>query len=579
MSAQPAPLDLQTLRRFFRAVRELLTSEVRRKAIVLLSLLLALALSVNGLNVVGSYVGRDFMTAIAHHDMAGFVRLAILYIGLFAAMTAVAVFYRFAEERLGLLWRGWLSMRATKLYLDGRTYLRLKESDEIDNPDQRIAEDTRSFTTTTLSFTLIFLNSALAAISFSGVLWTISPLLFGVALGYAAMGTLMSVLLGRPLVALNYRQSDREADFRATLIHVRENAESIALLRLEGPLRARLLTRIDELVGNFRQITSVNRNLGFFTTGYNYLIQIIPTLIIAPRFIRGEVEFGVITQSAMAFTQLLGAFSLIINQFGLISSFAAVVARLNALVGAVERRGVDRPGIETVEEPDRVAYERLTLRPSPDVGPLLAEVSVAIARGTRVLVTGPNEAARVALFRATAGIGSHGGGQISRPPLDSILFLPQQPYLTPGTLRHLLIGAEQEQNTPEERISEAIHDGGLDSVVQRAGGLDTEHDWPTILSLGEQQQLLVTRLILARPSFVLLDRVGTALGPDLLQQSLQRLTANSITYINFDQAAESESAELYDAVLRINANGTWSWNRLGPVDPRPSPGQGDVFEA
>ena len=269
----------------------------------------------------------------------------------------------------------------TQRYLDGRTYLRLKESAEIDNPDQRIAEDTRAFTTTTLSFTLIFLNSILAAISFSGVLWTISPLLFGVALGYAALGTLMTVLLGRPLVGLNYRQSDREADFRATLIHVRENAESVALLHREGRLRVRLLSRIDELVANFRRITSVNRNLGFFTTGYNYLIQIIPTLIVAPRFIRGEVEFGVITQSAMAFTQLLGAFSLIINQFGSISSFAAVVARLSALAGAVERKSVDRPGIETVEDRDRVAYERLTLRPPGDDGPLLADVSVSIRAG------------------------------------------------------------------------------------------------------------------------------------------------------------------------------------------------------
>ena len=252
-------------------------------------------------------------------------------------------------------------------------------------------------------------------------------------------------------------------------------------------------------MANFRRITSVNRNLGFFTTGYNYLIQIIPTLIVAPRFIRGEVEFGVITQSAMAFTQLLGAFSLIINQFGSISSFAAVVARLSALAGAVERKDVDRPGIETVEDRDRVAYERLTLRPPRDDGPLLAEVSVSIPRGTRVLVTGPNEAARVALFRATAGIWPHGEGRIIRPPLDEILFLPQQPYLPPGTLRHLLIRTGQEQDTPDERILAAIHDGGLDSVVQRAGGLDTEHDWPTILSLGEQQQLLFIRLILARP--------------------------------------------------------------------------------
>src|SRR5262249_8658684 len=177
-----------------------------------------------------------------------------------------------------------------------------------------------------------------------------------------------------------------------------------------------------------------------------------------------------------------------------------------------------------------------------------------------------------ALFRATAGIWSHGEGLIIRPPLDAILFLPQQPYLPPGTLRHLLIRAGQERDIPDERILAAIHEGGLDSVVQRAGGRDPQHEWPTILSLGEQQQLVLIRLILARPSFALLDRVSTALGPAVLQRSLQRLTASSVTYINFDQAAGPEPPELYDAVLQIDADGAWSWNRLGPVDPRPASG-------
>ena len=170
---------------------------------------------------------------------------------------------------MGLLWRSWLTKRVIERYLDQRTYLRLKESAQIDNPDQRITEDIRAFTTTTLSFMLVFLNSTLAALSFAGVLWTISPLLFFVAVGYAGLGTLMTVLLGRPLVGLNYAQSRRGADFRATLLHLGENAESVALSRQEGRLRPRLLNRIDELVMNFRRITSINRNrnFGFFTTG------------------------------------------------------------------------------------------------------------------------------------------------------------------------------------------------------------------------------------------------------------------------------------------------------------------------
>jgi vitamin B12/bleomycin/antimicrobial peptide transport system ATP-binding/permease protein len=195
---------------------------------------------------------------------------------------------------------------------------------------------------------------------------------------------------------------------------------------------------------------------------------------------------------------------------------------------------------------------------------LLSDLSVSIPCGMRVLVNGANEAARVALFCATAGIWAHGEGRIVRPPLDAILFLPQQPYLTPGTLRHLLVRTGQEKEISDERILAEIRASGLDSLMERAGGLDVEHDWPTIASLGEQQQLVIVHLILARPSFAILDRVSTALGSVQLEHSLQRLTDNSITYINFDDAPES--VELYDAVLDIDINGAWNWKQSGTAD-------------
>lgn len=562
MSEQPVAFDLVTVRRFARAVRDFLTSEVRWRACGLFALLIAFALTLNGLNVVNSYVGRDFITAISHRDWSGFIRQAVRYVGVFAGSTAVAVLYRFTEERLGLFWRVWLTRRIVRRYLADRTYLHLKESATIENPDQRIADDVRAFTSTTLSFTLMFMNGALAVLSFSGVLWTISPLLFGVAISYAVLGTLATIYLGRPLIWLNYRQSDREATLRSDLIHVRENAESVALLGREGRLTARLLRRIEDFAYNFRRIISVNRNLGFFTTGYNYLIQIIPMLIVAPQFIRGEVEFGVVTQSAMAFAQLLGAFSLIVNQFQSISSFAAVIVRLSALVGAIEKEPASsRMAIAVVVTDRRIAYKELTLFSSEDGRELVKNLSVDIPRGTRVLVIGSNEAARTALFHATAGIWPAGVGTLIRPPLDAIFFLPQRPYLPPGTLRDVLLRTGQEQLITDDQITSALHNAGLDSVLARAGGLNSEHDWSTMLSLGEQQLLAFTRLTLARPSFAMLDRVNSSLNAAQLRQALRILDENSITYIAF--AEDAESVAFYDAVLEIDADGTWSW-RLPP---------------
>lgn len=350
MDAQAIPLKT-TGRRFIRTVRNFAQSDVGWKAKLIFAALVLLLLAANALNVANSFVGRNFMTAIADRDMPGFIRQAFTYVGVFAALTLVAVISRFGEERLGLLWRDTMTRGIVRRYLADGNYQSLKVSGAVANPDQRISEDVRAFTVTSLSFTLMGLNSAFTIAAFSEVLWTISPLLFAVAVLYAAGGSLFTIVLGRPLIRLNYDQLDKEAGFRSELIHIRDNSEAIMQARDEESQSARLLSRLDDLVANFRKITSINRNVGFFTTGYNWLIQIIPALIIAPAFIEGKVEFGVITQSAMAFTALVGAFSLIVTQFQSLSSFAAVMARLSALAEVVGQQGdpiTSEPGLPSL---------------------------------------------------------------------------------------------------------------------------------------------------------------------------------------------------------------------------------------
>jgi putative ATP-binding cassette transporter len=258
----------------------------------------------------------------------------------------------------------------------------------------------------------------------------------------------------------------------------------------------------------------------------------------------------------MAFAQLLGAFSLIINQFQSISSFAAVVARVDALGEAIEHTTAPAArAIETVEDRDRLAYERLTLRAPDSDGALVKDLSVSIPSGARLLVTGPNEAARVSLFRATAGVWHGGEGKITRPPFDQVLFLPQRPGLPPVTLRELLLVPGRE--TPDDQILAALREAGLGPVAERAGGLDVERDWQAFTSLGDQQLLVLTRIVLARPRFALLDRVDTTLGPGQVRQAIQQLIQNSITPIHLADAAEC--VEQYDAVLEIDADGAWAW--------------------
>src|SRR5213082_900718 len=546
MAEHRVPISRSTLSQFRRAVADFANCEVGWRARGLFALLIALLLAFNGLNVLNSYVGRDFMTAIANRDSARFTREAIAYLGVFAASACVAAFYSFSEQRLGLLWREWLTRRLLGAYLDDRAYYRLSVAGVLTSPDERIAEDVRAFTATTLSFVLLVSNAVVTVMAFSGVLWSISRTLFAVAILYAACGSALTVLFGRPLVWLNYNQLDKEADFRANLVHVQANAESIALLHREGRIGARLQRRFEDLTANMRRIIAVNRNLALFTNGYNYVIQIIPALVVAPLFIRGEVEFGVITQSAMAFSTLVGALSLVVTQFGSIPSFAAVVTRLGSLADAMEQ-GLSPAAapIDVREDEAHVAYERLTLLSPGSDHVLLRDLSVSVPHGTRVLIVGPNDAAKVALFRATAGIWENGSGRIVRPGLDAIFFLPERPYLPPGTLRDVLVRTGREGVIGDEQITALLHVLGLEPVLERTGGLDVEQDWDDVLSLGEQQLLSVARVVLAAPRFAFLERPRMVLGSEEAERILSLLRERSITYLTLGDGGDG--LDDYDA--------------------------------
>jgi len=556
MSTERKEMIRLTWRRFRGAIRMLIESEQGPKAMMCAATLVVMMLGINGLNVINSYVGRDFMSAIASSNRQAFQSQALLYVLVFIASTVVAVLYRFTEERLGILWREQLTWRLTEAYLSERTYYRLGSATGVANPDQRISEDVRAFTTTTLSFLLLILNGTLTAVSFSGVLWSISPRLFTVAVAYAVCGSALTVVLGKPLMRINYNQLDMEANFRADLIHVRENSESIALAHREGRFKVRLKSRLDALADNFRRLIRINRNLGFFTTGYNYFIQIIPAIIIAPMFISRQVEFGVITQSTMAFATLLGAFSLIVTQFQSISAFTAVTARLQILSDAIEKAHQTKPcAIQMDETPDRVCYENVTLEASDKSRVLIENLNLEIQRGIRWLVAGEDDAPKIALFRATAGVWDCGDGRITRPGLDDILFLPERPYLPPGTLRDALLRTGMESVTKDAEIMIVLHKLGLETPVERVGGLDADKDWDDVLSIGEQHMLSIARIFLARPAFVFLDRPGSSLPKSQIVTMLDMLTDHGIGVVVF--AKDGEAHLRYDSILEIKAEGKW----------------------
>jgi vitamin B12/bleomycin/antimicrobial peptide transport system ATP-binding/permease protein len=567
MKEKPSTYSV-TFLRLGRMVRLFLGSPSGRTAKLLAAALLTLMLLINVFNVANSYVGRDFMSSIERRDWAGFARFGWLYAGVFGLQTVVAVFFRFTEERLGLHWREWLTHHAVNRYTDKRIFLHLEEAGTISNPDQRISEDIKALTVSSLSFALMILNGTMTAISFSGVLWSISPALFAVAVLYAGFGSAVTIFFGRPLVRLNYRQSDCEADFRSELIRMRDNAEGIAMTGSESYMRGRLKARVRAFADNFRRIIAVNRNLSFFTTGYNYLIQLIPVLLVAPLFMRGEADFGVIGQSTMAFATLLGAFSLVVTQFQSISAYASVVARLGEFVDAIEDAD-DRSEascIGCMTSSDHFGFSNLTLNSihgEPRV--LVRELTTSFVPGVSVCVTGANDAARHALFRACAAMYDAGTGAIIRPPPERIAFLPEQPYVPPGTLEQFLTPSDSMTTPAPEEIRAVLAELGLAGILEKHDGIAHERPWDDLLSLEDQQLLALARVLFSKPDFVLMDRMGTTLSLEAKYRVHRLLAARRITRIQFSR--NKPDPALHDAALELHADGSWTWF---PPPPRNS---------
>jgi putative ATP-binding cassette transporter len=294
--------------------------------------------------------------------------------------------------------------------------------------------------------------------------------------------------------------------------------------------------------------------------GYNYYIQVVPVLIVAPMYMAGKIEFGVITQSTIAFSQLLGGFSLIITQFQSISSFAAVATRIDALGHKVrELEDAPPPALQVVDGHDGLRFERVTLD-DPEGTTLVRDLDLDIQRGTRLLVTGSQDQAKVAFFRATAGLWDHGSGRIVRPDANRICFLPERPYLPPGTLRDILSAPECTEAPGEPEMFEALQRLDLLGVLERIGGIDVERDWEDLLSLGEQQRFSIARALLIAPDYVMLDRVETALDDDRIEEVIGILDRAGITYVAI---ARSENlAAHFDRILELGHDGAWT---LAPV--------------
>jgi putative ATP-binding cassette transporter len=277
------------------------------------------------------------------------------------------------------------------------------------------------------------------------------------------------------------------------------------------------------------------------------------------------VEFGVITQSAMAFATLVGAFSVVVTQFQSLSSYTAISARLHELSDALYRaRATRETNVEMVTDRHAVRFENLSLSTEEGGQPCVRGLNLTIPPNSRWLVACEQESARVALFRSLAGLWTHGSGTIHRPDLEDALFLPERPYIPPGSLRDTIVRVGLAGGTPDSAVLGALSTLKLDTLLERSGGLDKELNWDEVLSITEQHLLSLTRILLSRPRVACLDRPGSSVPTATLARALDLFSAAGVGVVVFGNGAELDLT--YDGILHIHASGEWSVSSGGASD-------------
>lgn len=562
------------LRQVWALTKSYWQSEEKKKAFMLLAAILILNLGVVYMLVLLNQWNNAFYTALQDYrteeifsQLWRFTKLAFIYI-------ILAVYAYYLQQTLIVNWRRWLTGRYMDEWLMSKTYYRLEMfGKDTDNPDQRISEDVSLFVTRTLSFFIGIIKALCTLVSFVVILWQLSgPFSFAafgrewtipgymvwVAVAYASVGTWLTHKVGHTLVGLNFVQQRYEADFRFSMMRMRENAESVAFYHGESHERKVFGERFRLLLDNFWKIVKKQKQLVWLNSGYSQIAIIFPFVVAIPRYLRHELTLGGLMQVATAFGRVQDSLSYFVDMYASLAEWQAVVDRLTgfgAHMEAVRQAGSQVHVDRCFRDDPEIVLEKLEVD-LPDGSILLKPLTLTLEPGKNVLIRGSSGSGKSTLLRTLAGIWPFARGKVTMPAFEHVMFIPQRPYLPLGTLRDSVLYPGTKHLT-DEALRELMEQCRIGYLADR---LDQEADWSHVFSVGEQQRLAFVRALIYEPTWLFMDESTSALDEDteaamfrLLAARLRATTLVSVghrsTLTAFHQCTLTLDKKTREAVL------------------------------
>lgn len=546
-------------------------SQEKWKARGLLAGVIALTLGQVYMLVLLNGWNNDFYNALQQRAFESFWPLIGQFAGFAFLHIIFAVYAVYVRQILEIKWRNWMTDKYLDRWLGHQTYYRLQVAgqDDMDNPDQRIADDVNSFVNLTLGLFVGVLKQATSLVAFVVILWNLSgsldiPLgdavlsvpgyMVFVTLIYSVVGTWLAHKVGRKLIRLNYDQQRFEADFRFSMVRVRENSESVAFYGGEKPELQNFRERFALVIGNFWGLMKRTKLLNFYVNGYAQIAIIVPVLMCAPQYFNGTMQLGGFMQTISAFGRVQDALSYFVESYDSIAQYVAVIRRLGDFAGHMEEAEALASSFDFTKNTSNALQLWQMDIALPDGRQLAEKLSIAVPAGKRLLISGGSGAGKSTLLRAIAGIWPYGTGEISLPTGWRTMFLPQRPYLPLGSLRRAIYYPQPVPENTDDNLTGLLERFGLQNL---AGQLDAVDDWSRILSLGEQQRLAFIRILLLRPDIVFLDESTSALDEpreaqayEILHQMLPQMAVVSVGH-------RSSLLHCHDKQLVLAGDGYW----------------------